>query len=106
MDGGKGRNPNDRLAEAIINVTGFEDGADAGTIFNSVLIRPKAQSFLRSHKFQTLAHILEGFQVTLDRADRDLPLPCEGRNVQAPSETSIAQFPVKCSPASQNWSYY
>ena len=30
---GKGRNPKDRLAEAIINVTGFEDGADPGTIF-------------------------------------------------------------------------
>jgi hypothetical protein len=30
----KGRNPKDRLAEAVINVTGFEDGGDAGTIFN------------------------------------------------------------------------
>jgi hypothetical protein len=30
---GKGRNPKDRLAEAIINVTGFEDGTDPGTIF-------------------------------------------------------------------------
>ncbi len=30
---GKGRNPKDRLAEAIINVTGFEDDADPGTIF-------------------------------------------------------------------------
>jgi len=30
---GKGRNPKDRLAEAVINVTGFEDGADPGTIF-------------------------------------------------------------------------
>ncbi|MDZ4782038.1 MAG: hypothetical protein SGJ19_17455 [Planctomycetia bacterium] len=29
----KGRNPKDRLAEAVINVTGFEDAADAGTIF-------------------------------------------------------------------------
>jgi hypothetical protein len=29
----KGRNPKDRLAEAVINVTGFEDGADAGAIF-------------------------------------------------------------------------
>jgi hypothetical protein len=29
----KGRNPKDRLAEAVINVTGFEDGADPGTIF-------------------------------------------------------------------------
>ncbi len=29
----KGRNPKDRLAEAIINVTGFEDHADPGTIF-------------------------------------------------------------------------
>jgi hypothetical protein len=28
-----GRNPKDRLAEAVINVTGFEDGAEAGTIF-------------------------------------------------------------------------
>jgi hypothetical protein len=30
---GKGRNPKDRLAEAVINVTGFEDGADPGTLF-------------------------------------------------------------------------
>lgn len=30
---GKGRNPKDRLAEAIINVTGFEDAADSGTLF-------------------------------------------------------------------------
>jgi hypothetical protein len=30
---GKGRNPKDRLAEAVMNVTGFEDPADAGTIF-------------------------------------------------------------------------
>lgn len=30
---GKGRNPKDRLAEAVINVTGFEDAADAGTVF-------------------------------------------------------------------------
>ncbi len=30
---GKGRNPKDRLAEAVINVTGFEDCADPGTIF-------------------------------------------------------------------------
>ncbi|MCP4251540.1 MAG: DUF3800 domain-containing protein [bacterium] len=30
---GKGRNPKDRLAEAVINVTGFEDRADPGTIF-------------------------------------------------------------------------
>jgi hypothetical protein len=29
----KGRNPKDRLAEAVVNVTGFEDVADAGTIF-------------------------------------------------------------------------
>ena len=29
----KGRNPKDRLAEAVINVTGFEDDADAGAIF-------------------------------------------------------------------------
>jgi len=29
----KGRNPKDRLAEAVINVTGFEDNADAGTLF-------------------------------------------------------------------------
>jgi len=29
----KGRNPKDRLAEAVINVTGFEDGADPGTVF-------------------------------------------------------------------------
>lgn len=29
----KGRNPKDRLAEAVINVTGFEDGTDPGTIF-------------------------------------------------------------------------
>lgn len=29
----KGRNPKDRLAEAVINVTGFEDAADAGAIF-------------------------------------------------------------------------
>lgn len=28
-----GRNPKDRLAEAVINVTGFEDGAEAGTLF-------------------------------------------------------------------------
>lgn len=30
---GKGRNPKDRLAEAIINVTGFEDDGDPGTLF-------------------------------------------------------------------------
>lgn len=30
---GKGRNPKDRLAEAVMNVTGFEDGADPGTVF-------------------------------------------------------------------------
>ena len=30
---GKGRNPKDSLAEAVINVTGFEDDADPGTIF-------------------------------------------------------------------------
>jgi hypothetical protein len=30
---GKGRNPKDRLAEAIINVTGFEDSSDPGTLF-------------------------------------------------------------------------
>ena len=30
----RGRNPKDRLAEAVINVTGFEEGADPGTIFN------------------------------------------------------------------------
>lgn len=30
---GKGRNPKDRLAEAVINVTGFEDEADTGTLF-------------------------------------------------------------------------
>lgn len=29
----KGRNPKDRLAEAVNNVTGFEDQADPGTIF-------------------------------------------------------------------------
>ena len=29
----KGRNPKDRLAEAIMNVTGFEDHADLGTVF-------------------------------------------------------------------------
>jgi hypothetical protein len=29
----KGRNPKDRLAEAVINVTGFEDSADTGTVF-------------------------------------------------------------------------
>jgi hypothetical protein len=29
----KGRNPKDRLAEAVINVTGFEDRTDPGTIF-------------------------------------------------------------------------
>lgn len=29
----KGRNPKDRLAEAVINVTGFEDSADPGTVF-------------------------------------------------------------------------
>lgn len=29
----KGRNPKDRLAEAVINVTGFEDSSDPGTIF-------------------------------------------------------------------------
>ena len=28
-----GRNPKDLLAEAIVNVTGFEDGADPGTVF-------------------------------------------------------------------------
>ena len=30
---GKGRNPKDRLAEAIVNVTGFEEGSEPGTIF-------------------------------------------------------------------------
>ncbi len=30
---GKGRNPKDRLAEAVINVTGFEDSADTGALF-------------------------------------------------------------------------
>lgn len=30
---GKGRNPKDRLAEAVINVTGFEDSEDPGTLF-------------------------------------------------------------------------
>jgi hypothetical protein len=30
---GKGRNPKDKLAEAVINVTGFEDAADSGTLF-------------------------------------------------------------------------
>jgi len=30
---GKGRNPKDLLAEAIINVTGFEDAADTGALF-------------------------------------------------------------------------
>ncbi len=30
---GKGRNPKDRLAEAVINVTGFEDISDSGVIF-------------------------------------------------------------------------
>jgi hypothetical protein len=30
---GKGHNPKDRLAEAIINVTGFRDQADSGTLF-------------------------------------------------------------------------
>lgn len=29
----KGRNPKDKLAEAVINVTGFEDRADAGALF-------------------------------------------------------------------------
>ena len=29
----KGRNPKDRLAEAVINVTGFEDSADNGAVF-------------------------------------------------------------------------
>jgi hypothetical protein len=29
----KGRNPKDRLAEAVVNVTGFEDSADPGTVF-------------------------------------------------------------------------
>jgi hypothetical protein len=30
---GKGRNPKDRFAEAVINVTGFEDKPDTGTLF-------------------------------------------------------------------------
>jgi hypothetical protein len=30
---GKGRNPKDRLAEAVINVTGFEDSTDNGALF-------------------------------------------------------------------------
>ena len=30
---GKGRNPKDRVAEAVINVTGFEDGNDTGALF-------------------------------------------------------------------------
>lgn len=30
---GKGRNPKDKLAEAVINVTGFEDASDAGALF-------------------------------------------------------------------------
>ncbi len=30
---GKGRNPKDRVAEAVINVTGFEDGSDTGALF-------------------------------------------------------------------------
>jgi hypothetical protein len=30
---GKGRNPKDRLAEAVINVTGFEDSCDTGALF-------------------------------------------------------------------------
>lgn len=30
---GKGRNPKDKLAEAVINVTGFEDATDAGAVF-------------------------------------------------------------------------
>lgn len=29
----KGRNPKDRLAEAVVNVTGFEDHADTGAVF-------------------------------------------------------------------------
>ena len=29
----KGRNPKDRLAEAVINVTGFEDENDPGVLF-------------------------------------------------------------------------
>jgi len=29
----KGRNPKDRLAEAVVNVTGFEDGLDSGAVF-------------------------------------------------------------------------
>jgi hypothetical protein len=29
----KGSKPKDRLAEAVINVTGFEDAADAGAVF-------------------------------------------------------------------------
>jgi hypothetical protein len=32
---GKGRNPKDRLAEAVINVTGFEEGNDTGALFKS-----------------------------------------------------------------------
>ena len=28
-----GRNPKDVLAEAVVNVTGFEDGTEPGTIF-------------------------------------------------------------------------
>lgn len=30
---GKGRNPKDRLAEAVINVTGFEDVDETGALF-------------------------------------------------------------------------
>lgn len=30
---GKGHNPKDKLAEAVVNVTGFEDATDAGTVF-------------------------------------------------------------------------
>lgn len=30
---GKGRNPKDKVAEAVINVTGFEDGDDTGALF-------------------------------------------------------------------------
>lgn len=29
----KGRNPKDKLAEAVVNVTGFEDAANSGALF-------------------------------------------------------------------------
>jgi hypothetical protein len=31
----KGRNPKDKLAEAVVNVTGFEDASDSGALFKS-----------------------------------------------------------------------